>query len=195
MTQILTPTRKVSSRAVSATIAVGSAVWALFLVATAVAVVAGRSLLGWAPLTVDGLPQAVPGVLPGGPLVLDVIGPWLRVLTAAPSLILAATAVLTGWYTVGLVRALQQEPFAQGTLTLVKRLSWTLVLGSLVAGLADTAAVVGLGEARGTGDEWNMFIDLPSWPLGLTLAGLLVAALGWGLHRGAGLEEELAHVV
>lgn len=173
----------------------GAAIWAAVLLLSAYVYITGHFLIGSGAPTVEVLPQTY-GEATGQAGLTEALGLGVRLLCASPAIVTAAVVIHSAWMTTRLGRQISHgTPFSRQALAALRRLSWMLLAGSVFVGLLDTAALVALGEARGNGDVWNVGLNLPTWPVGLIAAGLILAALSAAFRHGAHLQKEMEGVV
>lgn len=143
--------------------------------------------------------------------------PLLRVLSGVPLLIEAVTVVLAArLLLVVLGRVSRRDPFGAAALLGWRRLTGTLLIGGVLAGLISTAAFTYLNVALGSwpfgigagldfsseerndflgGDYQGIGIDFPQWPVSLIVAGLVALALTTAFRTGARLERDVDGVI
>lgn len=148
----------------------------------------------------DGV--VVPGPLPQlhvvdpGPLVVDFVRDmplWLRVLSTLPALTVAGVGLAAAFLLSSiLARIGRGEAFAVRTQLALARLSFLLVVGSVIAFLVDCGAVLAVQQyLRG---DVALPVDYtlpgPSFPVFLVALGSVAAALQFAFRDGATLERD-----
>lgn len=133
-----------------------------------------------------------------------------RLLNGLPLLAQAATIALAAWLLRGvLLEAARRRPFGRAALVGWRRLTVTLVAGSLGAGGVSTIGFAYLyvnvlgptfprPEQRASflgGDYAGLSFDFPDWPIPLIVAGLIAAALTSAFRAGARLERDVDGVI
>jgi hypothetical protein len=147
------------------------------------------------------LPQLLQAdVREGSSMMLDDVPTLLRVLSAAPALIAAVTAVVAALLVARVIRAIASgQPFAARSIRALAGASAVLVVGGLAQGIVDTAATAALTSwitsATEAGGPFEhaveaLGVDLPHWPVMIIVVGLVTSALTVAFRQGALLQAE-----
>ena len=173
--------------------------------------ITGRALLalgGADPrLLAESLPQflqleARDGVV----LYIEDLPVWVRVLSMAPALVAGVVAFVASLFVVRLVRAIARgDAFGSQPRRALASAGVVCLVGGLLQGVLDTAAVAGLlsltrssTQVDGTAltDLYRvMALDVPHWPVQTILVGAVACILLLAFRAGAELQEEAVGVV
>lgn len=167
----------------------------------AVQIIAGRYLFSFGGgdprLPLVQLPQLLQAdVRPGHTYTVADLALGLRVLSATPSIVAAATIAVAVFLLAGVLsRIATGRAFDLPVRRRVALLSVVLIGGGLLQGLLDTAAIAAIAVSLDRAAIQGIGTNTPSWPWTLIVVGVAVSALGAAFAEGARLKEDVAGVV
>jgi hypothetical protein len=183
----------------------------LFRLMTVYTIVTGHYVFsfggGDSRLPLSAVPQLIQADLrPGADGHLVDAPLWLRLLCASPVLIEAVIFTLGAVWLAQIIRRIAvADPFSDTPVRRWKQLSILLIVGGIVQGLTDTAALTAIMTlARMSAHEppFPLGADYQAiggnglqWPMFTILLGIVAAALGLAFRAGSRLKEETEGVV